>query len=105
MRLEGFEPPLSQIRSLRLYPVSYRRTVRHAGFLCGLLLLQLCGLRLTFLGVLYRPAEVHHRSPQTPNRPLLMGHSSLAVLHRYLALAGEDIERAHRLHSPVDNLL
>jgi site-specific recombinase XerD len=36
---------------------------------------------------------------------LLMGHSSLAVLQRYLALAGEDIERAHRLHSPVDNLL
>jgi site-specific recombinase XerD len=35
---------------------------------------------------------------------LLMGHSSLAVLQRYLALAGEDIERAHRLHSPVDNL-
>jgi integrase/recombinase XerC/integrase/recombinase XerD len=36
---------------------------------------------------------------------LLMGHRSLAVLQRYLALAGEDIERAHRLHSPVDNLL
>lgn len=36
---------------------------------------------------------------------LLMGHSSLAVLQRYLALAGEDIERAHKLHSPVDNLL
>jgi len=36
---------------------------------------------------------------------LLMGHSSLAVLQRCLALAGEDIERAHRLHSPVDNLL
>jgi len=36
---------------------------------------------------------------------LLMGHSSLDVLQRYLALAGEDIERAHRLHSPVDNLL
>lgn len=34
-----------------------------------------------------------------------MGHSSLAVLQRYLALAGLDIERAHRLHSPVDNLL
>ena len=36
---------------------------------------------------------------------LLMGHSSLAVLQRYLALAGEDIERAHKLHSPVDRLL
>lgn len=24
-RLEGFEPPLTQIRSLRLYPLSYRR--------------------------------------------------------------------------------
>ncbi|NIN66189.1 MAG: tyrosine-type recombinase/integrase [Anaerolineae bacterium] len=36
---------------------------------------------------------------------LLMGHTSLAVLQRYLALAGEDIERAHKLHSPVDNLL
>jgi len=36
---------------------------------------------------------------------LLMGHRSLAVLQRYLALAGEDIERAHKLHSPVDNLL
>jgi integrase/recombinase XerD len=36
---------------------------------------------------------------------LLMGHSSLAVFQRYLALAGEDIERAHRLHSPVGNLL
>jgi site-specific recombinase XerD len=36
---------------------------------------------------------------------LLMGHSSLAVLQRYLALAGEDIERAHKPHSPVDNLL
>ena len=36
---------------------------------------------------------------------LLMGHSSLTVLQRYLALAGEDIERAHKLHSPVDNLL
>ena len=36
---------------------------------------------------------------------LLMGHSSLDILQMYLALAGEDIERAHRLHSPVDNLL
>jgi integrase/recombinase XerD len=36
---------------------------------------------------------------------VLMGHSSLAVLQRYLALAGEDIERAHKLHSPVDKLL
>jgi site-specific recombinase XerD len=36
---------------------------------------------------------------------LLMGHSSLDVLQRYLALAGEDIERAHKLQSPVDRLL
>jgi site-specific recombinase XerD len=36
---------------------------------------------------------------------LLMGQSSLAVLQRYLSLAGEDIERTHELHSPVDNLL
>jgi site-specific recombinase XerD len=36
---------------------------------------------------------------------LLMGHSSLAVLQRYLALAGEDLERAHIAHSPVDRLL
>jgi len=35
---------------------------------------------------------------------LLMGHSSLDILQRYLALAGEDIERAHATHSPVDNL-
>lgn len=35
----------------------------------------------------------------------LMGHASLAVLQRYLALAGEDLERAHVAHSPVDNLL
>ena len=36
---------------------------------------------------------------------MLMGHSSLAVLQRYLALAGEDLERAHIAHSPVDRLL
>lgn len=36
---------------------------------------------------------------------MLMGHSSLAVLQRYLALASEDVERAHRAHSPVDRLL
>jgi integrase/recombinase XerD len=36
---------------------------------------------------------------------MLMGHSSLAVLQRYLALAGEDIERAHKAHSPADKLL
>lgn len=36
---------------------------------------------------------------------LMMGHSGLQVLQRYLALAGEDIERAHKLHSPVDNML
>jgi transcription initiation factor TFIIIB Brf1 subunit/transcription initiation factor TFIIB len=34
-----------------------------------------------------------------------MVHPSLAVLQWYLALAGENIERAHKLHSPVDNLL
>jgi hypothetical protein len=34
-----------------------------------------------------------------------MGHNSLAVLQRYLALAGEDIEQAHVAHSPVDRLL
>ena len=39
------------------------------------------------------------------NLRLLMGHDSLAVLQRYLALAGEDIERAHVAHSPVDRLL
>jgi site-specific recombinase XerD len=36
---------------------------------------------------------------------MLMGHNSLAVLQRYLALAGEDLERAHIAHSPVDRLL
>ena len=36
---------------------------------------------------------------------LLMGHSSLAVLQQYLALAREEIEGAHKLHSPVDNLV
>jgi len=36
---------------------------------------------------------------------LLMGHSTLTVLQRYLALAGEDVERAHRAHSPADKLL
>jgi site-specific recombinase XerD len=35
---------------------------------------------------------------------LLMGHSDLAVLQRYLALAGEDVERAHAAHSPADRL-
>ncbi len=39
------------------------------------------------------------------NLRLLMGHNSLAVLQRYLALTGEDIERAHEAHSPVDRLL
>ena len=36
---------------------------------------------------------------------MLMGHSDLSVLQRHLALAGEDIERAHKAHSPVDKLL
>jgi len=36
---------------------------------------------------------------------MLMGHSDLTVLQRYLALAGEDIERAHKAHSPADKLL
>ena len=35
---------------------------------------------------------------------MLMGHSSLVVLRRYLALAGEDVERAHAAHSPGDRL-
>lgn len=35
---------------------------------------------------------------------MLMGHSSLTVLQRYLALAGEDIERAHVAHRPAQNL-
>jgi integrase/recombinase XerC/integrase/recombinase XerD len=36
---------------------------------------------------------------------MLMGHSSLVVLQRYLALAGEDLERVHKQHSPADRLL
>ncbi|MHB1295302.1 MAG: tyrosine-type recombinase/integrase [Anaerolineae bacterium] len=36
---------------------------------------------------------------------LLMGHADLTVLQRYLALGGEDIERAHAAHSPADRLL
>ncbi len=36
---------------------------------------------------------------------LFMGHSDLTVLQRYLAIAGEDLERAHREHGPVDRLL
>jgi integrase/recombinase XerD len=36
---------------------------------------------------------------------MLMGHSSLAMLQRYLALATEDVERAHAAHSPADKLL
>ncbi len=36
---------------------------------------------------------------------LLMGHSSLAVLQRYLALAEEYIEGTLKPHSPADNLL
>ncbi len=35
----------------------------------------------------------------------LMGHEGLTVLQRYLALDGQDVERAHRQHSPVDRLL
>ena len=37
--------------------------------------------------------------------PILMGHSDLSILQRYLVLAGEDVERAHKAHSPVDTLL
>ena len=33
----------------------------------------------------------------------LMGHSSLQVLMRYLALLDQDTAEAHRQHSPVDN--
>lgn len=33
----------------------------------------------------------------------LMGHSDLQVLQRYLAQTTEDISRAHRIGSPVDN--
>jgi len=36
---------------------------------------------------------------------MLMGHSSLAVLQRYLALTGRDLEQAHAAHSPVDRWL
>ena len=36
---------------------------------------------------------------------LLMGHTSLAFLQRPPGLAVEVMERPHRLHSPVDNLL
>lgn len=36
---------------------------------------------------------------------MLMGHSTLVVLQRYLALAGEDLERVHKAHSPADRLL
>ncbi|MHB0858012.1 MAG: tyrosine-type recombinase/integrase [Anaerolineae bacterium] len=36
---------------------------------------------------------------------LLMGHSDLTVLQRYLALGAEDIARAHAAHSPADRLL
>ena len=36
---------------------------------------------------------------------MLMGHSSLDVLQRYLELGGEDIERAHIAHSPGDRIL
>lgn len=35
----------------------------------------------------------------------LMGHESLDVLTRYLALVTDDIQRAHERGSPVDNLL
>ncbi|MGQ9676559.1 MAG: tyrosine-type recombinase/integrase [Chloroflexota bacterium] len=35
---------------------------------------------------------------------ILMGHETLAVLKQYLAIAGEDVETAHREHSPADNL-
>lgn len=35
----------------------------------------------------------------------LMGHSSLAVLLKYLSLSNKDLERAHLEHSPVDRLL
>ena len=33
----------------------------------------------------------------------LMGHSDLQVLRRYLAQTTEEIEKAHRMGSPVDN--
>lgn len=36
---------------------------------------------------------------------MLMGHSSLDVLQRYLDLGAKDIERAHMAHSPGDQLL
>lgn len=36
---------------------------------------------------------------------MLMGHCTLDVLQRYLALAAEDVERAHKADSPVDKLL
>jgi integrase len=35
----------------------------------------------------------------------LMGHSSLAVLRRYLAQNDQDLAEAHRRSSPVDNLI
>jgi integrase/recombinase XerD len=35
---------------------------------------------------------------------VILGHSDLSVLYRYLKLTGEDIEKEHRAHSPVDSL-
>ena len=36
---------------------------------------------------------------------LLMGHSTLSTALRYLDLNGQDVERAHKAHSPADGLL
>jgi site-specific recombinase XerD len=36
---------------------------------------------------------------------VLMGHETLVVLQLYLKLVGEDVERAHSAHSPVDKWL
>ena len=33
-----------------------------------------------------------------------MGHADLTVLRRYLAQTSEDVERAHRITGPVDNV-
>ncbi|MFN8486420.1 MAG: tyrosine-type recombinase/integrase [Caldilineaceae bacterium] len=35
----------------------------------------------------------------------LLGHSSLAIINRYLAQTGEDLREQHQKTSPVDNLL